>query len=153
MTKPEKPLRLLAVDDDLEWCRLFLAAGQDLGYQVDSVPTIEQAYRLLKQAAECGRPYAAAILDLNFISGGKGIEVPLGKTAAREFKKLYPEMACIMVSGADISFDSVLSLIDEHGLDYYLPKDRFDSDALRVAIEKGLRRSQSDRSAAPSVIE
>jgi DNA-binding response OmpR family regulator len=146
MAKQGKNLRLLAVDDDLEWCRLFLAAGQDLGYQVDSVPTIEQAYRLLQQAAECGRPYAAAILDLNFISGIKGIEVPLGKTAARKFKELYPGMACIMVSGADISLDSVLTLIDEHGLDYYLPKDRFDSDALRVAIEEGLRRSQSHRS-------
>src|SRR6185295_1434563 len=57
-----------------------------------------------------------------------------------EIKEHHPYMACVVASGEKVSPDAVLDLRDEHGLDYYLQKDRISREKIKKALQRSYER-------------
>lgn len=136
-------LRLIAIDDEDEWCaRLKTTAGL-YGHTLDSATTLEDAIAKIQAAERDGRPYDVALVDMNFETGRKRIELPRGKEALKYLKAHHPQVACIMISGAPVSPETVLDLRDDFDLDYYLRKEHLDIDTFDRSIRKAVRRARS----------
>lgn len=144
---PGEPLRLIAIDDEADWCSHLAITARIFGYTLDSAQTVEEARLKIQEAEQQGRPYHAAIVDMNFEMGKKKIELPRGKEVLKYLKSNHPLIACIMVSGSEsISPETVLDLRDDFDLDYYLGKAHFDIDTFNQAIQKAVRRVRAVRS-------
>jgi len=142
MLENSKSLKIIILDDEADWCTTISETARMLGHVADAVSTLEEAHEKIQGAYNAGTPYHVAIVDLIFETGKNKVKVPRGKEAVRFIKTRHPYMACVVVSGADITSDHVLDMRDEYGLDYYLQKDRFDLDTFSRAIEKSVRRIQ-----------
>jgi ActR/RegA family two-component response regulator len=143
---PREPLRLIAIDDEADWCALLASTARVLGYMLDSASTLEEAVLKIQAAEAQERPYHGAIVDMNFETGKRKIELPRGKEVVQYLKSKYAYMACIMVSGAGVPPETVLDLRDDFDLDYYLRKDYFDIETFDRALQKAIRRSRAVRS-------
>ena len=143
---PREPLRLIAIDDEADWCALLGSTARLLGHTLDSASTLEEAVLMIQAAEAQERPYHGAIVDMNFETGKRKIELPRGKEVVQYLKAKYSSMACIMVSGAGVSPETVLDLRDDFDLDYYLRKDYFDIETFDRALQKAIRRVRAVRS-------
>ena len=145
-SKACEPLRLIAIDDEVEWCSLLASTARLLGYTLDFATTLEEAALKLQAAEQVQRPYHAAIVDMNFETGRKKIELPRGKEVIQYLKTNHGPIVCIMVSGAGVSPEMVLDLRDDFDLDYYLRKDHFDIDTFNQSLQKAIRRGRAVKS-------
>lgn len=136
-------IRLIAIDDDPEWCSLIEITAQSLGYLIDTAQSLEEAKLKIQEAEQKGMAYTVAIIDMNFEMGKKKIEFPRGKEAVQYIKSHHASIACIMVSGSGVTPETVLDLRDDYDLDYYVQKDRFDIDAFGRAIKKAIQRTSA----------
>lgn len=106
--------RVLVMDDEEIIHRALGRMLKELGYEPEIATDGDQALAAWKSAAEAGRPFAAAIMDLT-ISGGMG-----GVEAVRRLKELSPSARAIVSSGyAD---DPVLASYKDYGFSGVLPK-------------------------------
>ncbi len=86
--------RVLVVDDEEDVRVLFELKLERLGVVVQTVATGEEAITRYAEAADEGRPFDAAILDLS-LPGGMG-----GVAVAKELRRLDPGV-CLIVSSGD----------------------------------------------------
>ncbi len=133
-------LRLILMEDDLEYSRGLVETVRDLGHYIDVTSMLDEFKALLQTEEREGRSYDVALLDMNIATGSKRIETPIGKRAIRYVKQNYPHIACIMISGSLNRPEEVLDLRDDYDLDYYISKDRVDEGSMRHALEKALKR-------------
>ncbi|MFL5803522.1 MAG: CHAT domain-containing protein [Roseiflexaceae bacterium] len=135
-------LKLIVIDDDLDWCQTLSLVVRSVGHALDIAQTLEDAKQKLILAEEQEAPYVAAFIDMNFemnVSTGSGrLALPFGQEAIRYIKANHPHVACIMVSGDVMRPDQVLDLRDEFDLDYYVQKDRL--EVLDKALSRALQR-------------
>ncbi|NTU80346.1 MAG: hypothetical protein HGA45_13380 [Chloroflexales bacterium] len=140
-----EPLRLIAIDDEADWCSLLASTARLLGYTLDAASTLEEAVLKIQEAEQRERPYHGAIIDMNFEMGKRKIELPRGKEVVQYLKSKHTYLACIMVSGAGVSPETVLDLRDDFDLDYYLRKDHFDIETFDHSLQKAIRRARGGR--------
>src|SRR4051794_26873182 len=122
----ERTLRLIVIDDEPSWCTMFGHMARSLGHTLDAAHTPEEAKVIIQQAEAAHRPYAVAIVDLNFKIGK--IALSRGQELIQYIKAHHPSTACIIASGQKVLPDSVLDLRDDYDLDYYVQKDRISLD-------------------------
>jgi CheY-like chemotaxis protein len=152
---PGAHLKLIVIDDDLDWCRTLSLVVRSIGHLLDIAQTLEDAKKQLIEAEEQQAPYVAAFIDMNFempvSAGSRPLALPFGQEAIRYIKTNHPRIACIMVSGDTMSPDQVLDLRDEFDLDYYVQKDRLEvlDKALFRAIQRVEARAGSPPPARP----
>jgi CheY-like chemotaxis protein len=160
--QPERPKRMLVIDDNKGWCEIVGVMANSLGYSVEAVGSPDEAYVKLAQAQQEGFPFRLAIVDMRFEIGD--YNVSLGKDVIKTIKDNYPQTACILSSGEKLTPGDVLDLRDDYGLDYCLPKVDIERDKLNYAINRALEVNMvlrklrlSDVTApimpAPSIIE
>ncbi len=142
MLEKSKSLKIIILDDEGDWRTTISETARMLGHTADAVSTLEEAHEKIQSAYNVGAPYYLAVIDLRFETGKDRTLVMRGKEAIHFIKTRHPYMACVVISGSDMTSDQVLDLRDEYGLDYYLQKDRFDLDTFSRAIEKSVRRIQ-----------
>ena len=135
-----KGIKLIVMDDKVDWCEMISQTARLLGHNPEAVTTLEAAYGNIQEAYNAGKPYDLIVIDLNFQIGDSEKEVPRGKEVLHFVKARHPYMACLVVSGVSMAPNKVLDLRDDNGLDYYIQKDHFDIDTFSNAIEKSLRR-------------
>lgn len=128
------PLRIIVIDDNLDWCNVMKRMITGLHYTLDIAQTAEEAQRRIEQAEQRKDHYAIAIIDMNFKEGDN--EILAGIDLIDDIKRNHPYIACVVASGERASPDYVLDLRDEHQLDYYLQKERISRDKLKKAIER-----------------
>ena len=136
-------IKLIIMDDEVDWCETISQTARLLGHYSDAVTSLEAAYEKIQEAYNTGKPYNLIVIDLNFQIGDTDKEVPRGKEILHFVKARHPYMACLVVSGVSMAPNKVLDLRDDNGLDYYIQKDHFDIDTFSNAIEKSLRRVKS----------
>jgi len=134
----ERNLRLIAIDDEHSWCTMLGHMARSLGHNLDAANSLEEAQVMVQQAEAAGRPYAVAIIDLNFRIGK--IAMNRGQELIQYIKANHPSVACIVASGQKVLPDSVLDLRDDYDLDYYVQKDRISLDIFRKALRKARLR-------------
>lgn len=147
----DKPLRILAIDDDPDFHRLFGLYAETLGYMWESATNLEEALSAIQKAEENKNPFSVITIDMQFKMGAG--EEPIGKAILQRIKSRNPYLACILITGS--GGVDVLHLRDEYQLDAYIPKHRFDQDTLKENIKRALervsrRRAISTGSAATS---
>ena len=122
--KLKNQARILIVDDEPDITHLFENFLSDLGYQIFTAITPEDAIELFKQ-----EDFDVAVLDINMprISGLKLLE---------QFKQTNPELIVIMVSAIQDT-DIVVKCI-QHGAYDYLAKPIIDLNQLQIRISRGL---------------
>jgi len=98
-------IRVLVMDDE-EMIRALAATMLDkLGYQAVVCADGAQAVAAYREAADQGRPFAAAILDMT-VPGGMG-----GREPAREIRELDP--AAVLISSTGYSIDATSARMEE----------------------------------------
>jgi DNA-binding NtrC family response regulator len=137
---PDKPLKILIIDDEPVWCESIGMCAELLGYMWESASSFEKAKIALKEAEEEGTPFSVATIDMAFEVGKRGTETPLGKGILQYIKSKHPYIACIMVSGSPEVAHQVLDLRDDYELDSFISKDRFDLDTFGEEIAKAIKR-------------
>lgn len=136
----EKPLKILIIDDEPDWCESIGICAELLGYMWESASSFEKAKTALKEAEEEGTPFSVATIDMAFEVGKRGTETPLGKGILQYIKSKHPYVACIMVSGSPEVAHQILDLRDDYELDSFISKDRFDLDTFGKEIAKAIKR-------------
>lgn len=134
-------IRMLVIDDDEQWCKLLGHFVRSIGYTLDAAANFEEAQRMISDAERLNRPYAIAIIDMNFKVGG--FELVQGEEIVEYIKANHPYMGCVVASVEKVLPDRVLDLRDNKGLDYYLQKDRISIDKVRKAVQRSLQRTQA----------
>ena len=125
MNVKTKPLpRILIVDDEPDITHLFENFLSDLGYQIFTATTPEEAIEIFDR-----EDIDVAVLDINMprISGLKLLE---------QFKQTNPQLIVIMVSAIQDT-DIVVKCI-QHGAYDYLAKPIIDLNQLQIRISRGL---------------
>jgi DNA-binding NtrC family response regulator len=122
--KSKSLARILIVDDEPDITHLFENFLGDLGYQIFTATTPEDAIELFER-----EDFDVAVLDINMprISGLKLLE---------QFKQTNPELIVIMVSAIQDT-DIVVKCI-QHGAYDYLAKPIIDLNQLQIRISRGL---------------
>ncbi|NJN19045.1 MAG: response regulator, partial [Oscillochloris sp.] len=133
-------LRLIVIDDDESWCTVLGHLVRAMNHTLDVAANLEEAKRKIHDAEQMQRPYAIAIVDMNFKFGG--FELLQGEEIVEYIKANHGYMACVVASGEKVFPDDVLDLRDNKGLDYYLQKDRISIDKLRKAVQRSLERTR-----------
>jgi PAS domain S-box-containing protein len=132
--------RILVLEDEVPIRMLVEEIICDLGYDVDTVGTGEDAVSLYRVALEQGKCYDAVVLDLT-VPGGMG-----GKATAKELLKLDRDAQLIVSSG--YSTDPIISNFQEHGFCAAITKPyRFD-EFVRVLTEVLARREEAQENCA-----
>ncbi len=136
----ERALRILIIDDLPIFRKVIGQAVEDLGYSSETASDPEEALSLIEKAEEQNEPFSIVTIDMVFEVGKA--EMPMGIQILDSIKKdeRYRHIGCIMISGSGVHAQRVLDLRDDHGLDYFISKDRLDPDSLRRGIEKALAR-------------
>lgn len=106
--------KILFMDDEEALRRMVGRILKNLGYESECAKDGAEATRMVKEAKESGKPYAAVILDLT-IPGGMG-----GKDALSKMLEIDPELKAIVSSG--YSNDPVMSNFQEYGFKGIIPK-------------------------------
>ncbi len=123
--EPDRPIRLLIIDDDDKLCRLVASYLAPLGYEVAAAHTGPEGLRRALQ-----EPFAAVILDV-MLPGMNGIDV------LRELRRGSP-VPVLMLTALGEEADRIVGL--EMGADDYLPKT-FSTRELLARLRAVLRRS------------
>jgi DNA-binding NtrC family response regulator len=134
-----KPLKILVIDDESDWCDTIGTYAELLGHDWESARSFEEAKIAIKEAEEGGTPFSVATIDMAFEVGEKG-KSPLGKGILQHIKSKHPYIACIMVTGSPEVAHQLLELRDNYQLDSYISKDRFEQDTFAEAIAKAMKR-------------
>jgi PAS domain S-box-containing protein len=123
---PARPggARVLVMDDEDVVSRALVRILKALGYEPEVTVNGEEALASWRRAAEQGRPFSAAIMDLT-ISGGMG-----GAEAVKKLKALDPAAKVIVSSG--YSEDPVMADHAAYGFDASLSKPFRVEDVERV---------------------
>ena len=137
---PNKPLKILIIDDEPDWCENIGTYAELLGHSWKSASSFEEAKIVIKKAEEDGTPFSVATIDMKFEVGKKGKEISLGTGILQYIKSNYPYIACIMVTASPEVADQSLDLRDDYELDYYISKDRLDLKPFAEAITKAMKR-------------
>ena len=129
--KLEDQTTILVVDDEPDITHLFDNFLSDLGYEVRTAITPEDAIRLFGEV-----DFEVAVLDINMprISGMKLLE---------QFKEADPELIVIMVSAIQDT-DIVVKCIQNGAYDY-LAKPLIDLNQLQIRITRGLAEKRIRR--------
>lgn len=135
----DKPLKILVIDDEPEWCETIGTYAEILGHIWKSVSSFEEAKIAIKEAEEDGTPFSVATIDHGF-GVGRTKRTPVGKGILRHIKSKHPYIACIMVTGVPEVAHELLELRDNYQLDSYISKAKFDPDIFARAIAKAIRR-------------
>ncbi len=106
--------RILVMDDDPSICKICTLLLNRIGYEVDTVPSGEEAITYFAQALKSRTPYHAVILDLTVQSGMGGME------AVKKLRTLDPSVYAIMASGSSV--DNMIASYQSHGFNAVLPK-------------------------------
>ncbi|MBU5638313.1 PAS domain S-box protein [Geomonas sp. Red69] len=120
---------VLIMDDEEAIRTLTRDMLQYLGYQVVTCVNGEEAVRLYREAAQAGKPFAAAIMDLT-IPAGMG-----GKEAAQRILEVDPAARLIVSSG--YSNDPVMAEHADYGFCAAVVKP-YRCDELQHALERVL---------------
>ena len=134
--KTAKMERILVIDDDVELCTLVEEYLQAEGFVVESVHDGENG---LQRASDGG--YLLVVLDV-MLPGINGFEVLRRIRATSRLPVLL-----LTARGEDV--DRIVGL--EIGADDYLPKP-FNPRELVARIRAILRRTRTDKSAAPDIV-
>jgi signal transduction histidine kinase/ABC-type phosphate/phosphonate transport system substrate-binding protein/CheY-like chemotaxis protein len=98
LTKTEvEPLsqrkRVLVMDDDDLVRGSLRELLESLGYEVETAPDGEIAYKLFEESLQAGKPYDFVVLDLIVPGKWTGLDTYM------EIKKIYPQVKAIVMSG------------------------------------------------------
>lgn len=114
--------KLLVMDDEAPIRMLVEDVATDLGHQVETVASGEEAIERYREELVQGRRFDAVVLDLT-MPGGMG-----GKEVAQRLREIDPHARLIVSSG--YSTDPVISCYQEHGFCAAIAKPyRFDEFA------------------------
>lgn len=134
-------VKLLIIEDDPEWTGVVEMNAKMLGYMVQSAANMTQAQTLLKQAEASREPFDVATIDYLFRLGQSQKESSLGKQILQYLRDTHPYVARIVLTGSNrLTADVVLDLRDDYDLDYFIEKTNLDTDSLKRAVEKAMRR-------------
>jgi DNA-binding response OmpR family regulator len=136
-------VKILIIEDDQDYTGVVEMTAKMLGYTVQSATNLTQAQTLLKQAEDAREPFDVATIDYLIRMGPQQREASLGKQIISYVRASHPYVGCIVLTGSGITADTVLDLRDDYDLDYYIEKTKFDQDSLKRAVEKALRRRQT----------
>ncbi len=106
--------KVLVMDDDPSICKICTLLLNRLGYDVDTVPSGDEAIAAYTCALKAKTPYFAVILDLTVQSGMGGIE------AAKKLRALDPSAYTIMASGSSV--DAMIASYKANGFNAVLAK-------------------------------
>ena len=123
--------RVLVVDDEEDMRMLFELKLERLGVVVRTAATGEEAIARYAEAADEGRPFDAAIVDLS-LPGGMG-----GAAVAKELRRLDPR-ACLIVSSGDPDAAEMRDP-EAHGFSASMAKD-VDTATLKASLAQILAR-------------
>ena len=104
--------RILVVDDSATQCTVLEEQLRNWGSDASHTTSASAALEMLAAAAERGRPYDLAILDV-LMPGIGGLEAARQIRASQQLKNL----PLILMSGLDAT-----ALVEESGLGHFLPK-------------------------------
>lgn len=124
---PEKPARILVIDDEARICESCCRILSKSGWEVESALSGYEALRLLETG-----PFDVVVTDLKMSAMG-GMEV------LRRVKEAYPETMVIVITG----YATVSSAVEvmKLGASDYLPKP-FTPDELRGVVVNALRERE-----------
>jgi len=127
--KQISPVKILLVDDDPDFARIFqmsLRAERRVSFEVETVSTLESALKVLQE-----KHFQLILLDLG-LPDSRGLET---------FEKLvavHPEIACVILSGTD---DEALSLeAVKKGAQDYVVKGEIRGEMLARILSYALER-------------
>jgi signal transduction histidine kinase/CheY-like chemotaxis protein len=116
--------RLLVMDDEEDLRKLLETVLTSLGYEVQLAHDGAEAIALCESAADSGRAFDAALLDVTVRGGMGGIE------AASRLKELDPNLKLVVSSG--YSDAPVMSDYRKYGFDAAIPKPWVFADVSEV---------------------
>ncbi|HID93922.1 MAG TPA: sigma-54-dependent Fis family transcriptional regulator, partial [bacterium (Candidatus Stahlbacteria)] len=117
--------RILVVDDEPIVCKSCLKILNDLGYEVETVQSGQEALERVEK-----EPFDIVIVDLK-MPGISGMEV------LKTIRETYPDIIVIMITGYSTVETAVEAM--KLGAFDYIPKP-FTPDELSIRIEKALER-------------
>jgi PAS domain S-box-containing protein len=124
--------RVLVMDDEVQLRRVVSAILAEDGYEVDVAGEGGEVLARWREAADAGRPYDLAILDVTVPTGLGGAET------MRRLRALDPSAKAIVTSG--YATGTVLSRYREHGFAAVIEKPYAVEDLLRV-VASVIRRA------------
>ncbi|MCB9076958.1 MAG: TIR domain-containing protein [Anaerolineaceae bacterium] len=138
---PIDNLRILVIDDDPIYRELIGIAIEKLGHTWHSVTNPMEALQALEIAEDNKEPFSVVTIDLDFGPSAQQNKQTGGIEIFPIIKRRYPDMACIIISGASgINPQDILTLRDAYGLGHYISKDRLDPETLDLGIKKAFEQ-------------
>lgn len=131
-----KQLRMLVIDDDLEYCEQILKVTvEDLGHTLEITNNFNDAKQKLELAGQSPKPFDIAIIDMNL----GAYTSRLGNEISEFITHYYPYVGCILLSG-EKALDP-MKLQRRHGFDDYISKLWFDVERFREALDIARHRA------------
>jgi len=128
--------RILLVDDETNILRSVEKSLFREGFDVETAPGNIDAMALAREAAEDGRPFDLAIIDLN-MSNFEGKESKYaGLELLKKFQQTFPHMPVIANSAWD-EVETAKKCIDKGAADYFV-KGRNDEMLVKIKSVLGL---------------
>jgi CheY-like chemotaxis protein len=151
-----KVLRILVIDDDQDFFTPVSFLLKNLGYKADYARNFEEAREKLEEAQSQNILYDLVTIDNHFkvkypSSREETTKFPLGRHILQQIKAIYPQIACLMISGEVITPEYALDLRDDYNLDYFLSKtlifdeNVMNSDVMNIAIQRAMARVENAR--------
>lgn len=131
-------LRILLVDDDHEFRATVRRHFEARGAETLSAGSIERARALLFDA---GERLDVAVCDLLLLNGN-------GATLIREIVLTRPEIACVLVSGADLEIIAFEGLREFEGVEFLGKPVKFEE--LEAAVARARARTKTEPAPPPS---
>jgi len=138
LSQPEnsKKLRLLVIDDDVEYCEEILKVTvEGLGHTVVITNNFKDAKQKLEFSEQSQELFDIAIIDMNL-----GVySSRLGNEISEFITHNYPYIGCILLSG-EKDLD-IMRLQRLYGIDDYISKLWFDIERFREALDTAQHRA------------
>lgn len=132
----DKQLRMLVIDDDLEYCEKILKLTvENLGHTLDIANNFQDAKQKLEVADQGQQPFDIAIIDMNL----GAYTSRLGNEISEFIIQYYPYIGCILLSG-EKDLDP-MRLQRRYGFDDYVSKLWFDIERFREALDSAKYRA------------
>jgi CheY-like chemotaxis protein len=131
-----KQLRILVIDDDLEYCEKILKVTvENLGHTLEITNNFNDTKQKLEFADQSQKRFDIAIIDMNLGTYASR----LGNEISEFITHYYPYVGCILLSG-ERALDP-LRLQRLYGFDDYISKLWFDVERFREALDTARQRA------------
>ena len=139
---PNLKPKILIIDDDESFCQLISRYVEMFSCEPDIATNRDSAIELLENSVLSGTPYSVVTIDMRLEEGDEVYKKFQGVELLQFIKVEHPLTGCLILSGESLSYDEILDLRDNYGMDYILAKDQFSPSKFSEALKRAYGRAQ-----------